>query len=72
MEKGKIAGKTEVLERLTDIMRCDDDSAKISETMKAAELIGKSLGIFSDKSNQNGGINVTIVDDIPQGDDTDE
>lgn len=72
MAKRKIAGKTEVLKLLTDIMRGEETAAKPTETMKAAELIGKSLGMFSDKSKNDGGINVTIVDDIPQGDDTNE
>ncbi len=72
MAKRKIAGKTEVLECLTDIMRREDTSAKASETIKAAELIGKTLGMFSDKSKGDGEISVMIVDDIPRGNDTNE
>lgn len=65
MKKEKVAAQTEVLEYLTEVMRCCDDSVKISESTKAAELIGKHLGMFEDKSKENAGVNVTIVDDIP-------
>ena len=64
MAKRKVAGKTEILERLTEGMRSEDENVKTSETMKAAELIGKHLGMFGDKNNQSSGIRVVIVDDI--------
>jgi hypothetical protein len=64
MAKRKIAGKTEILEQLTDVLRGDDESVKTSEMMKAAELIGKHLGMFGDKGGHDGGMKVVIVDDI--------
>lgn len=63
MAKRKIAGKTEVLEQLTDIMR-SDENAKAADKMKAAELIGKHLGVFGEKKNSDGAVKVVIVDDI--------
>lgn len=63
MAKGKIAGKTEVLEQLTDIMR-SDENAKAADKMKAAELIGKHLGVFGEKKSPDGAVKVVIVDDI--------
>ena len=63
MAKRKVACKTEVLEQLTDIMR-SDEGAKMTEKMKAAELIGKHLGMFADKKNESAGLKVVIVDDI--------
>lgn len=63
--KRKVAGKTEVLEHLTEVMR-SEEGVKMSETMKAAELIGKHLGMFSDKKESNLGVKVVIVDNIPE------
>lgn len=37
------------------------------ERLKAAELLGKRLGLFTDKVNLSGGGVVTIIDDIPDG-----
>ena len=37
------------------------------ERLKAAELLGKRFGMFTDKVNVSGGGVVTIVDDIPDG-----
>lgn len=66
MAKRKIACKTEVLEYLTGVMRSGIDEGKKADatTTKAAELIGKHLGMFSDKSGAEQGVNVVIVDDI--------
>lgn len=63
MAKRKVAGKTEILECLTEIMR-SEENAKKAETMKAAELIGKHLGMFGEKKET--GVKVVIVDDIPE------
>lgn len=65
MARKTVAGKTEVLEELTEIMR-SEDGTKTSDKMKAAELIGKHLGIFGDKKNTDAGVKVIIVDDIPE------
>ncbi len=67
MARRKVAGKTEVLEQLTDIMR-SDEGAKASEKMKAAELLGKHLGMFGEKKTAEAGVKVVIVDDIPDKD----
>lgn len=64
MTRRKVAGKTEVLEQLTDIMR-SEEGAKTTEKMKAAELIGRHLGIFGEKKSSDEGVKVVIVDDIP-------
>ena len=37
------------------------------ERLKAAELLGKRFGLFTDKVNVSGGGVVQIVDDIPDG-----
>ena len=37
------------------------------ERLKAAELLGKRFGLFTDKVNLSGGGVVQIVDDIPDG-----
>lgn len=66
MARRKIAGKTEILEHLSQVMRNEDASIKTSETVKAAELIGKHLGMFGDKANSNTGVKVVIVDDISE------
>lgn len=64
MARRKIAGKTEVLEHLTGVMR-SEEGVKTSESMKAAELIGKHLGMFGEKKSADAGVKVVIVDDIP-------
>lgn len=61
-----VADEKEILEFLTDIMRSDE--AKPSETTKAAELIGKHYGMFSDKQGAKDAKevpDVIIIDDIP-------
>ena len=62
MERRKVAGKTEVLEHLTDTLRSEKGAP--SNKMKAAELLGKHLGMFSPKANTDAGVKVVIVDDI--------
>lgn len=62
MAKRKVAGKTEVLEHLTDTLRSEEGAA--SNKMKAAELLGKHLGMFGSKTNTDTGVKVVIVDDI--------
>ncbi len=62
-----IAGEEEVLEYLTDVMRRDGfdetDNIKFSDSFKAAELLGKHYGLFSEKSVTGTG-EVVIVDNI--------
>lgn len=64
MARTKIAGKKEVLEYLTYIMRREDEeSIKFSDSFKAAELLGKYHGLFKSGSEEESG-DVIIVDDI--------
>lgn len=65
MAKRKVASKTEVLEHLTQTLRSEDSAA--ANKMKAAELLGKHLGMFGEKKNADGGVKVVIVDDVPKG-----
>lgn len=39
------------------------------DKLRAAELLGKHLGMFTDKFEVTSDLGVTIVDDIPKGDD---
>ena len=64
MARTKVAGKREVLEYLTYIMRREDEeSIKFSDSFKAAELLGKYHGLFKSGSEEESG-DVIIVDDI--------
>lgn len=62
-----IANEEEVLEYLTDVMRRDGfdetDNIKFSDSFKAAELLGKHYGLFSD-SHASGAGEVVILDNI--------
>lgn len=40
----------------------------VKDRLKAAELIGKRYGLFTEKVELQGGTTVHIVDDIPEGD----
>jgi len=67
-----IASADEVLQFLTDVMRGSYEGVKpeknSSPRMKAAELLGKRLGIFAEVSSVLAGEMPVIVDDIPNGD----
>lgn len=41
-----------------------DKAPDEKERLKAAELLGKRYGIFTDKVNLNGDVGVTIIDDL--------
>lgn len=87
LKKDSIAGADEVLQFLTSVMRGEKteetlrlngegvqtiDTITISgkDQIKAAELIGKRYAIFTDKKEVE--VNdVTFVDDVPEGDDSD-
>ena len=68
---GRVATAREVLEYLTDVMRGDAEpegrSGSATPRMKAAELLGKRLGVF----NETPAVPAmpVIVDDIPAGGD---
>ena len=51
------------VEFLTEVMR-DEGEGSVSR-LKAAELLGKRFGLFTDKVNVSGSGVVQIVDDIP-------
>lgn len=61
----KTAEASEVLEYLTDVMRGKEESTQ--NRLKAAELLGKRFGLFTDKLKVDGNVPVVIVgeDDIP-------
>lgn len=42
---------------------------KIADKGKALEMLGRHLGMFNDKLNIDGAVNVTFVDDVPLDDD---
>ena len=58
-----IANEGEILEFLTYIMRREDEEIRMSDSFKAAELLGKHYGMFVGKSESVGG-DVIIVDNI--------
>ena len=59
-----IADGKEILEFLTGVMRGDADGS--TQTMKAAELLGKRMGLFAEKAEPPPA--PVIIDDI--GDDS--
>ncbi len=63
MADNDVASEEEILKFLTDVMRRED--AKSSEATKAAELIGKHYGMFSEKAAVRETAEVVIIDDIP-------
>ena len=71
MQEKNIASADEVLEYLTSVMRGEIDGEKpeknASPRMKAAELLGKRLGIFNDVNSILKGEAPIVVDDVPCG-----
>lgn len=65
-----VAASDEVLCFLTAVLRGDEDaqSKNASVRMRAAELLGKRLGIF-DEDARGDGEGVVIVDDVRPGND---
>jgi phage terminase small subunit len=61
-ENGRIASLDDVLEFLTESMH--DEDSKRSDRIRAAELLGKRYAAFTDNSNQNVNLGVTIEDDL--------
>jgi hypothetical protein len=66
-----IAKEEEILSYLTYIMRGQDENIKQSDSFKAAELLGKYYGMFSDKHGTEQG-DVIIVDNIRNGEKNEE
>ena len=65
LRSARTATAAEVVEFLTEVMRDKDEGA--ASRLKAAELLGKRYGLFTDKVNVSGSGAVQIVDDIPDG-----
>lgn len=79
LESAKIADTKEVLEYLTQVLRGESESSVLvsmggsqgvankppdeKERLKAAELLGKRLGIFTEQVNLNA-VSVIIKDDL--------
>lgn len=65
---GRVASAREVLEYLTDVMRGEAEqegrSGGASPRMKAAELLGKRLGVFNEAVEAPAA--PVIIDDIPE------
>ena len=61
LRSAKTATAAEVMEFLTEVMR-DEDEGSVSR-LKAAELLGKRFGLFTDKLNVEGNIPVVIAGD---------
>ena len=57
-----VADATEILRFLTAVLRGELGTEK--ERLRAAELLGKRQGLFSDKTMPEGGTEVVIVDDL--------
>ena len=47
-QQRRIAGNTEILEYLTRVMRGDEEDTALRDRMKAAELLGRSVALFSE------------------------
>lgn len=65
LRSAKTATAAEVMEFLTEVMR-NENEGSVSR-LKAAELLGKRFGLFTDKVTVSGSGVVQIVDDIPDG-----
>ena len=55
-----VAGKTEIMEFLTGVMRGETDAPKVSERTKAAELLGRSKHIFTERAEKAKTLQVRI------------
>lgn len=64
MRRKKVADTEEVLEALTSILRRENE-ARPGEVLKAAELLGKQYGLFSDKGQTETEM-PSIVVDVPK------
>lgn len=65
LRSARTATAAEVMEFLTEVMRSENEGSV--SRLKAAELLGKRFGLFTEKVNVSGAGIVQIVDDIPDG-----
>ena len=64
-----VADEAEVVKFLTSVLRGDDaEEVVVKDRIKAAQLLGKSYGMFTDKVKIDGNSVVQIIDDVPKGD----
>lgn len=66
--EGRVASAAEVLEYLTDVLRGEAEGegrGASSPRMKAAELLGKRLGLFNEAQEQTPA--PVIIDDVGDG-----
>lgn len=47
-----VAGNEEILEYLTSVLRSQDEAVTVKDKMRAAELLGKRLALFTDSSEE--------------------
>jgi phage terminase small subunit len=71
-EAARVASQDEVLEFLTKTMRGEVPDqlgleTSVKDRSKAAELLGKRYGLFTDNMNLNAHVGVKIVDDVDDG-----
>lgn len=65
----KVADEVEVVQFLTSVLRGDEtEEVVVKDRIKAAQLLGKSYGMFTDKVKIDGNSVVKIIDDVPKGD----
>jgi phage terminase small subunit len=65
----KVADAAEVVEFLTSVLRGNDtEEVVVKDRIKAAQLLGKSYGMFTDKVQADGDSVVQIIDNVPKGD----
>lgn len=70
MDTSRVASANEILEFLTEVMRSQDGDEKgVATRMKAAEMIAKRLGYFSEEERDAGEAAI-ILDDIADGSET--
>jgi phage terminase small subunit len=63
-----IASQDEVLNFLTDTMRAANGKHHIAQRLRAAEMLGKTHALFTDRvesNNTNTNFEITIMDDEP-------
>ncbi|MDD3569582.1 MAG: hypothetical protein PHY44_00575 [Lachnospiraceae bacterium] len=63
-----VADEAEVVKFLTAVLRGDEaEEVVVKDRIKAAQLLGKSYGMFTDKVKIDDNSVVKIIDDIPKG-----
>lgn len=67
LHSAKVAQKEEIMEYLTRVMQGKEEGAKVSDSIKAAELLGKHYALFTDKVKVGSDgrpfeVNIKVVD----------